>query len=104
VYRETGPYGREGKVARYYLAESPGGEVRLPVSPELGRPEHDEWRWASYAEARALLPPRLQPVLAWAHALSGEAPAERTRGPEAAGGERPGGQGPAERASRGGSA
>jgi len=39
---------------------------RSPVSPELGRPEHDEWRWVSFDEAEHLLPPRLQPILAWA--------------------------------------
>ncbi len=67
-YRETEPYGR-GKVARYYLAESRAGEVRLPVSAELGRPEHDEFRWCDYASARKLLAPRVQPVLDWAHTL-----------------------------------
>ncbi len=77
AFRETGPYGRQGKVARYYLAESPAGAVHLPVSPELGRPEHDEWRWAPYEEARALLPPRLHPVLDWAHARSGTDPGEQ---------------------------
>jgi hypothetical protein len=40
--------------------------VRLPVSPELGRPEHDEFRWVGAAEAHALLNPRLRRVLAWA--------------------------------------
>ncbi|MEW5943937.1 MAG: bis(5'-nucleosyl)-tetraphosphatase [Pseudomonadota bacterium] len=65
-YRETAPYGK-GKVARYYLAESGAGEARLPVSPELGRPEHHEFRWAGYEEARRILPQRLQPVLEWAH-------------------------------------
>lgn len=64
-YCETAPYGR-GKVARYYLAETGQTSVTLPISPELGRPEHDEWRWASFDEAGRLLPPRLQPVLAWA--------------------------------------
>ena len=64
-YRETAPYAR-GKVARYYLAETPQSEVTLPVSPELGKPEHDEFRWLSYSTARKLLPPRLQPILAWA--------------------------------------
>ncbi len=64
-YRETAPYGR-GKVARYYLAASDSGEVQLPVSAELGRPEHDEFRWAEYEAARALLPQRLAPVLQWA--------------------------------------
>jgi 8-oxo-dGTP pyrophosphatase MutT (NUDIX family) len=63
--RETAPYGR-GKVARYYLAETAQRTVTLPVSPELGRPEHDEWRWVDFDEAARLLPPRLQPILAWA--------------------------------------
>jgi 8-oxo-dGTP pyrophosphatase MutT (NUDIX family) len=65
VYCETAPY-RSGKVARYYLAETAQASVTLLVSPELGRPEHDEWRWVNYDEAEDLLPPRLQPILAWA--------------------------------------
>lgn len=64
-YCETAPYGR-GKVARYYLAETAQEAITLPVSPELGRPEQDEWRWVGFDEAERLLPPRLQPVLAWA--------------------------------------
>jgi bis(5'-nucleosidyl)-tetraphosphatase len=68
VFRETEPYAG-GKVARYYVASSAGGDVRLPVSPELGRPEHHEYRWASSAEARRLLPPRLLPILDWASGL-----------------------------------
>jgi bis(5'-nucleosidyl)-tetraphosphatase len=62
---ETPPYG-QGKVARYYLAESLTGEVALPVSPELERPEHDEARWVSIGEARALVNDRVAAVLAWA--------------------------------------
>jgi len=68
AFRETEPYAG-GKVARFYLASSPGGEVRLPVSPELGRPEHHEYRWTSPAEARRLLPSRLQPILDWARSV-----------------------------------
>ncbi len=64
-YRETAPYGR-GKVARYYLAATTQTSVELPVSPELGRPEHDEYRWVDYPAARHLLPRRLQPILDWA--------------------------------------
>lgn len=67
-YRETEPYAH-GKVARYYLAESAEGEVSLPVSPELGQPEHHEFRWLNYKAARKLLAPRVQPILNWAHAL-----------------------------------
>ena len=62
---ETAPYSR-GKVARYYLARCAEGAVSLPVSPELGRPEHHEFRWVTPEEAAALLPERLHPILAWA--------------------------------------
>jgi bis(5'-nucleosidyl)-tetraphosphatase len=65
---ETTPYSG-GKVARYYLAESPAQQVALPISVELGRPEHHEYRWLSYPDARWLLPERLLPVIDWAHAL-----------------------------------
>jgi bis(5'-nucleosidyl)-tetraphosphatase len=65
---ETAPYSG-GKVARYYVAESPGQPVSLPVSAALGRPEHHEFRWLRYAEARRLLPERLLPVLDWARSL-----------------------------------
>ncbi len=41
---ETEPYSKN-KVARYYLATSPAAMVKLPVSAELGRPEHHEFRW-----------------------------------------------------------
>lgn len=64
-YRETPPYGR-GKVARYYVAQSPAGDVALPVNPALGRAEHHEFRWLAYATAHALLNARLQPILEWA--------------------------------------
>ncbi|MDA8163967.1 MAG: bis(5'-nucleosyl)-tetraphosphatase [Desulfobacteraceae bacterium] len=67
-FRETPPYS-SGKVARYYLAEAPAGEPYLPVSPELGRPEHQEFRWFSVKEAQAVVAERVKPVLAWAHEL-----------------------------------
>jgi len=64
-FRETAPYAG-GKVARYYVAESPGGAVALPVSAELGRPEHHEYRWVDSDEARRLLGARLHDVFRWA--------------------------------------
>jgi 8-oxo-dGTP pyrophosphatase MutT (NUDIX family) len=70
AFVETLPYGR-GKVARYYLALTREHKVELPVNPQLGWPEHHEFRWLGYREARALLPPRLLPVLDWAHASTG---------------------------------
>jgi 8-oxo-dGTP pyrophosphatase MutT (NUDIX family) len=62
---ETAPYARN-KVARFYLARTRTERVVLGVNPALGRPEHHEYRWVGFADARALLPPRLHPVLAWA--------------------------------------
>ncbi|MGB4336629.1 MAG: NUDIX domain-containing protein [Chromatiaceae bacterium] len=65
AFIETPPYSR-GKVARYYLAESPTGEVYLPISPELGVPEHQEFRWVRFDEALALVNGRIRAVLEWA--------------------------------------
>jgi 8-oxo-dGTP pyrophosphatase MutT (NUDIX family) len=62
---QTGPYSR-GKVAQYFIASTRTIEVDLPVNPEIGRPEHTEYRWVSLDEARALVSPRVQPVLDWA--------------------------------------
>lgn len=65
AHQDTLPYSG-GKVARYFLAETEESEAELPVSAELGRPEHHEWRWVSFEEAEDLLPPRLAVVLDWA--------------------------------------
>jgi bis(5'-nucleosidyl)-tetraphosphatase len=64
-FRETVPYSGN-KIARYYLGETEEVEVELPVSKQLGRPEHHEYRWVSFDEAEELLPPRLAIVLEWA--------------------------------------
>lgn len=64
-HKETLPYSGN-KVARYYLAETDADKIELPVSPELGRPEHHEYRWVSFEEAEDLLPPRLAIILDWA--------------------------------------
>jgi 8-oxo-dGTP pyrophosphatase MutT (NUDIX family) len=70
AYKDTLAYAG-GKVARYFLAETGTPEIVLPVSAELGRPEHHEWRWVSYEEAEELLPPRLSVVLDWARSTLG---------------------------------
>ena len=64
-FRETPRYG-PNKVARYYIAAAPCGEVYLPISAELGKPEHDEFRWVDYAQARAMVSIRVQSILDWA--------------------------------------
>ncbi len=67
-YIEIGPYGSRKKVARYYLARTERIQIILPVSPELGRPEHEEWRWVGLGKTARMLPPRLLPVLEWVRA------------------------------------
>lgn len=62
---QTGPYSR-GKVARYFVAITRTVAVSLPVNPELGRPEHSEFRWVDFDEALALVSPRVRPVVEWA--------------------------------------
>lgn len=65
VYLETGPYGNR-KIARYYVAATLTEKITLPVNPELGRPEHDEWRWVDRDRALSLVVTRLQPIVRWA--------------------------------------
>jgi bis(5'-nucleosidyl)-tetraphosphatase len=64
-FTETPPYAG-GKVARYYLGESASGPVSLSIHPELGRPEHHEYRWVRPTEAASLVNDRLRAVIAWA--------------------------------------
>ncbi len=73
VFMETEPYGsdRRRKVARYYLGLTRQTRVELPVSPELGHPEHDEYRWAGYEEAERLLGDRVRRILHWAARTAG---------------------------------
>jgi len=67
-FRETGPYG-PGKIARYYLAETAQQTVDLPVNPEIGRPEHEEYRWVTYPQAIDLVSARVRSVLEWAQSI-----------------------------------
>jgi bis(5'-nucleosidyl)-tetraphosphatase len=72
-FMETPPYGR-GKIARYYLAESRHGDVVLGINPQLGFPEHQEFRWVTEEEAHKLLNDRVHAVLDWAVRCIGESP------------------------------
>lgn len=74
-FRETAPYNHGRKVARYYIAQTATTHVNLPVSPALGRPEHDEFRWCTYEEAGKLVSPRVGRILDWAQGIVTLAPA-----------------------------
>ncbi len=66
VFQETKPYNQGRKIARYYLAESTRNAVALPISEELGKPEHDEYRWVTYDDGSKLVSERVQAILDWA--------------------------------------
>jgi 8-oxo-dGTP pyrophosphatase MutT (NUDIX family) len=73
IHIDTGPYSR-GKIARYYLARTTQEKVELLPSPDTGRPEHSEYRWLSFAQARRLAAPRVAAVIDWAEANGAGAP------------------------------
>jgi 8-oxo-dGTP pyrophosphatase MutT (NUDIX family) len=68
-FRETEPYAG-GKIARFYMGQTDAEHIELPVNPELGRPEHREWRWTSFDQARELLAPRLRFIVDWAESAA----------------------------------
>ncbi|MHB1951904.1 MAG: NUDIX domain-containing protein, partial [Acidiferrobacteraceae bacterium] len=50
-----------------YVAEVRSKKVSLPINPDLGHPEHHEFRWMTRAQARDALPERLLPIVDWAY-------------------------------------
>jgi len=69
-FTDTGPYNR-GKTARYYLARTDQAEVEMGIAPELGRPEHHEYRWIDFDGAYDLSAPRVRLVVQWARQIIG---------------------------------
>lgn len=67
IFKETAPYAGGKKVARYYIAETSETVVTFSVNPEIGKPEHHEYRWLSYAEIKKLSPARILSIIEWAN-------------------------------------
>jgi len=74
VYRETDPYSGGKKVARYYIAETGTEKVTFSINPEIGRPEHHEYRWLTRRQLNQLAPKRLKSIIEWAINVTGENP------------------------------
>jgi bis(5'-nucleosidyl)-tetraphosphatase len=73
VFKETEPYRGAGKkIARYYVAETAQATVTFSINPEIGKPEHHEYRWLSYEKVKALAPRRLLPIIDWANRIINE--------------------------------
>lgn len=69
-FLDTGPYNR-GKTARYFIARTAEENVEMGIVPELGRPEHHEYRWMDFDEAYDLASPRVRGVVVWARQIIG---------------------------------
>jgi 8-oxo-dGTP pyrophosphatase MutT (NUDIX family) len=69
VFKETEPYIRGTKIVRYYLAETAQSDVSFSINPQIGKPEHHEYRWLTYDQAIKLCPDRLLPIIKWAHRI-----------------------------------
>lgn len=65
----TEPFKKGTKVTTYFVARTEQEEITLPVSPELGKPEHNEYRWVTYEEGKELTNERIGKVLDWAYEL-----------------------------------
>ena len=56
--------GKGKKTATYFLASRISDtEPFLPVNPELGKPENDEWSFLPISELKFVMPARLAPVV-----------------------------------------
>jgi 8-oxo-dGTP pyrophosphatase MutT (NUDIX family) len=73
AFMDTGPYNK-GKISRYYIARSKETHIRLPINPDLGKPEHHEACWVDFSKAVSMVSPRLKPVVQWAHAIINHEP------------------------------
>jgi bis(5'-nucleosidyl)-tetraphosphatase len=67
--KESEKYKKGKKFAVYFVAETNEKEITLPISEELGRPEHDEFKWITYKEAKKLVTNRIDKVLDWANEI-----------------------------------
>ena len=58
--------GDRKKTATYFLADRISSkDPFLPVSPELGKPENDEYRWVKASQLQTLMTKRLSPVVSY---------------------------------------
>lgn len=69
ISRQSEKYKKGSKYVVYFIAETTVKDIKIPVNPQLGRPEHDEWRWLNYEEARKISNDRIKAMLDWANGI-----------------------------------
>ena len=63
----TEPYKKGIKTGTYFVAKTTATTIDLPYSEEIGKPEHEEFRWVTYEEGKKLTNKRIGGVLEWAY-------------------------------------
>lgn len=63
----TEKYLKGTKTGTYFVAETTREKIELPISPELGFPEHQEYRWVTFDQAIKLTNERIGKVVKWAN-------------------------------------
>lgn len=63
----TEPYLKGKKTGTYFVAETTREKIELPYSAEIGKPEHEEYRWVTFEEAINLTNERIGKVVKWAN-------------------------------------
>lgn len=64
-FYQTPAYFKGKKIARYHLAETHRTDISLPINPDLGHPEHNDWIWATRAQALKMVTPRVREAIYW---------------------------------------
>lgn len=66
AFHQTEPYGKSHKIVSYFIAETKQEDIVMGINEELGRAEHDEFRWVTFNQAKELAGERIRRVLRWA--------------------------------------
>jgi bis(5'-nucleosidyl)-tetraphosphatase len=66
IYYETECFGRNKKVVFYFVAETTECDVVMGISPLLGKPEHEEYKWVNFNDAKCMVVDRIKRALDWA--------------------------------------
>lgn len=64
-YYETEQYGKNKKTVFYFIAETDQKDIVMGISPLLGTPEHEEYKWVTFEEAKKLTVYRINKVINW---------------------------------------
>lgn len=71
VSKNTDVYKKGTKFVCFFIAETNKKDVVFGFNEELGRTEHDDYRWATLDEAKSMLNDRLEKIIDWANYIIG---------------------------------